>query len=103
MSLITRVRGDNYPILATLQINGAAVLLDVADVITFTYTNDTFPVTSIIGTITDAPLGKVSFFPAVTDFLVTGSYSYDIQRVSNGIKTTHIIDKLKLIDDINKA
>jgi hypothetical protein len=101
---ITRVRGDNYPIEAIIQVNGVAVNLLVGDVITFTYllSGGTTPVT-IAGTITDAENGIVSFYPSGTDFTTVGSYAYDIQRVSNGIKTTHIIDKMKITDDINKG
>jgi hypothetical protein len=47
--------------------------------------------------------GLVQFLPSVTDFQEVGTYLYDIQRVSSGIKTTHALGQLIIEDDVNKG
>ena len=101
---ITRVRGDNYPIVVTLKINGVAIDL-TGSVIKLSYKNKRGDVAAsqIVGTITNALNGVVEFRPLVTDFTIAGQYIYDIQREFSGIITTHILETLTLIDDVTKT
>ena len=101
---ITRVRGDNYPIVVTLKVNGVAIDL-TGSVIKLSYKNKSGDVTTsqIVGTITDALNGVVEFHPLATDFTVAGQYIYDIQREFSGTITTHILETLTLIDDVTKT
>jgi hypothetical protein len=103
MSTIKRTRGDNYAIIATLKVNGYAVDL-TGSTVTFSYVKSgTTTPSSIDGLITDAANGVVQFLPSVTDFQEVGTYLYDIQRVSSGIKTTHALGQLIIEDDVNKG
>jgi len=103
MSTIKRVRGDNYPIEATLKVNGVAVDL-TGSTVTFSYLKSgATTAVSISGTITNAPAGKVQFLPLSTDFIEVGTYKYDIQRVASGITTTHVIGQLIIEDDVSKG
>ncbi|MDQ1341175.1 MAG: hypothetical protein QG567_2333 [Campylobacterota bacterium] len=101
---ITRVRGDNYPIVVTLKVNGVAIDL-TGSVIKLSYKNKngTDAAYQIAGTITDALNGVVEFRPLATDFAIAGQYIYDIQREFFGIITTHILETLILIDDVTKT
>jgi hypothetical protein len=103
MSTIKRTRGDNYAIIATLKVNGAAIDL-TGSTVTFSYVKiGTTTPASIDGLIMDAVNGVVQFLPSVTDFQEVGTYLYDIQRVSSGIKTTHVVGQLIIEDDVNKG
>jgi len=101
--IITRVRGDNYPIEATLKVNGTAVNL-AGSTVTFSYIKDGSQTSqSIAGVIISAVAGTVQFLPTVTDFIEDGKYRFDIQRLSSGIKTTHTIGELIIQNDITKT
>jgi hypothetical protein len=103
MSTINRIRGDNYAIIATLKVNGTAVDL-TGSTVTFSYVKSgTTTPTSIDGLITDVANGVVQFLPSATDFQEVGTYRYDIQRVTGGIKTTHVIGQLSIEDDVSKG
>jgi hypothetical protein len=103
MSTINRTRGDNYAIIATLKVNGIAVDLTGSTVI-FSYAKSGTTTPFLInGSITDATNGVVQFLPSATDFQEVGTYRYDIQRVSSGIKTTHVVGQLIIEDDVNKG
>jgi len=99
---ITRTRGDNYPIEATIKINGVVVNL-TGSVLVFSYIkDDEVTPSAIAGVIVSPTAGTVMFTPTVTDFTKAGTYRYDIQRISGGVVTTHAIDTLILIDDVTK-
>lgn len=98
---LQRVRGDTYNIKATLKVNSTPVDLRLCT-IKFSYINEeTREVRTIIGTGTEA--GEATFNPSTGDFQNVGLYSYDIEvTMQNGEKTTFIIGKLNIIDDITK-
>jgi len=98
MSILTRARGDNYPIQITFKDDNGAVDLS-GSVIKFSYKNSTEAVLSITGTNT-VNLGEVEFIPSTSDFLVVGVYSYDVQRVAGGYTTTHLKGTLILDGDV---
>jgi hypothetical protein len=84
-------------------VNGAAIDL-TGSTVTFSYVKiGTTTPASIDGLIMDAVNGVVQFLPSVTDFQEVGTYLYDIQRVSSGIKTTHVVGQLIIEDDVNKG
>lgn len=100
--MLMRVRGDLYPIEATLSINGVAVDLSGATV-KFSYVKEGGKLSkSIVGVITDAPLGKVRFQPVAGDFSEAGEFMFDIEAIVDNIPTTYKIDRLKIKDDISK-
>ena len=100
--MLVRVRGDLYPIEATLSINGVAVNL-AETTVRFSYVKEGGKIgKSIVGTVIDAPLGKVRFQPIVGDFSEVGAFMFDIEASVAGIPTTYRIDRLKIIDDVSK-
>ena len=104
MSTIRRVRGDSYPIQAILKVNGVVVDL-TGSTVTMGYVLDIAGsvARTIAGTIIDPLLGSVQFNPTAEDFTVAGNFRYDIQRVTGGVKTTHLTGALILDDDVTKA
>ena len=101
--MITRYRGDTYPMQWTLQLNGVAVNLTGYLSVTFAL-NMNGTVITIAGVITDAANGIVTFAPTGTEFDSVGSFICDIQAVdAGGLITTYIKDTLEIVDDVNKA
>lgn len=100
---VKRVRGDNYPIEAVIKTNNVVVNITGAT-IKFSYlkSGDT-TAKSITGTITEAANGIVQFIPGADDFTEVGTYKYDIQRLQNGVVTTHMIGQLTIDNDVNKS
>lgn len=96
--MITRFKGDNYPITATLKVNH--IVKDITGAtVTFSYMEKT-TLKSIIGTITDAPNGIVKFYPTAEDFQVVDNFSFNIKRAQDGYIYTHIKDTLSIENDI---
>jgi len=100
--MLVRVRGDLYPIEASLSINGEPVNLTGA-VVKFGYIrNNTKFANVIIGTVTDAPAGKVRFQPTAGDFKEAGEFTFDIEVTVNDIPTTYKVDRLRIKEDVSK-
>lgn len=97
---MVRYRGDSYPFEAIIKMNG--IVVDLTDAtVTFSY-KEKSTVRKIAGVITSAVEGKVEFVPTATDFQVSGTYQYDIQRSQNGFVYTHGRGTIQILDDINK-
>jgi hypothetical protein len=95
-----RVRGDNFPFKAILKING--VVCDLTDTTAiFTYDEDG-TIKTLQGTINTPLNGEVMFSVGDTDFQTVGNFKYDIQSTKGGIRTTHLMGKIKIIDDVSK-
>lgn len=94
----SRIRGDNYPITATIKVNGELIDL-TGSTMTFSYKSDSETKRSIIGTLTGNK-GEVEFYPAAEDLQVAGKYLFDIQREIGGIISTHLRGTMLLEDDI---
>lgn len=102
MTIINRVRGDTYPVEATLKINGLPVNLTGA-IVNFSYKKVGDPqIKTILGVHDNSTNGIVVFTPTADDFTIAGTYDFDIERYQDGIKITHIIGRLVLADDITK-
>jgi hypothetical protein len=103
---LRRVRGDTYPIMANLSItvNKVKTVPDITgSTVTFSYKKVDSDITkSIVGEIVDAVNAVVKFTPTDADFTESGVYRFDIQRVHDGVKMTHILDRLIIEDDITK-
>ena len=56
----------------------------------------------IIGTVIDAPAGKVRFQPTAGDFKEAGEFTFDIEAVVNEIPTTYKVDRLRIKEDVSK-
>jgi hypothetical protein len=98
---LTRVRGDTYSIKATLKLNNAAVNLTTSTA-KFSYRNEESTVVRSIDGAGNVN-GEVVFLPSASDFQDVGLYTYDIEVTSpTQEKTTYIIAKLNIIDDITK-
>ncbi len=99
MSTKTRVRGDDYPIEITFTINNEPIDL-TNSVLKFSYKNEENPVKTIIGTPT-ATVGVAEFIPeSGVDFMVAGTFIYDVQRVAGGYTYTHLKGTLLIDDDV---
>lgn len=99
---VTRVRGDSYPIDATLKINGVPINL-TGSTVRFSYkSRSKLNTVTLNGEISEDIIGKVSFIPGESDFSISGIYDFDIERDYNGIKTTHLVGTLVLTNDITK-
>lgn len=84
-----RYRGNNYPIVVVLKMNGVAVDL-TGDTVVFNY-GETGRVRQIVGVITDAINGVVTFTPTAEDFQISGIFQYDIKRTTqSGVVFTHV-------------
>lgn len=111
MVAITRKRGDTYADEITVKSKATGLPINITGY-TFTMTLDPekSPATaannlySLIGTIVDAPNGRVEFAPtAVQADQVPGLYYYDVQMVDGaGRKRTILLDKYKYEQDISK-
>jgi len=98
METLTRIRGDNYPITISFSVNGELVDL-TGSTVTFSYKNEDNAIKSIVGTPT-ANLGEAQFIPDATDFLVAGTFTFDVQRVANGYTYTHLKGTLLIQPDV---
>jgi hypothetical protein len=99
MSELIRFRGDDYPILASIKVDGEAIDL-TGSVVTFSYKNSDEAVKSIVGSQT-SNLGEVEFIPlSGVDFQKVGVFAFDIQRVGNGFTYTHLKGTLIIDDDV---
>ena len=87
----TRTVKDDYPVPATISINGTAI--DVTDdTVKFSYSNADNASKSITGVANpNGGIGEVLFYPNTdTDFQVGGVFDYDIERVDGeGYTSTH--------------
>ena len=103
MMTITRKRGDNYPIKATIKVNGEAIDL-TGSIVTFSFKlleDSTDIPTSIVGDMDLDNIGVITFSPTVEQMDTVGAYKFDIQRVSNSIVATHLSGILLLDDDVS--
>lgn len=109
MSDITRKRGDTYPIVFTVSVNG--VPADITGC-TFLLTVDpskapldnTANICQIVGVITNPTGGIVSFSPSPANVNFVGKYYYDIQITDAlGKIRTLVMAKFTLVQDITKA
>ncbi len=112
MTAISRKRGDTYAdeIIVTSATTGLPI--DITGY-TFTMTLDpakdpidaTNNLYSLVGTIIDAPNGRVEFAPSALQADQTpGAYFYDVQMIDGaGRKRTILLDKYKYEQDIGKA
>ena len=99
--IITRKRGDTYPIKAVIKINGEPIDLTGSDVkFSFKPSDGSGSVTTITGVISSGEVGVVMFTPTVTDFSVSGKYFFDIQRSIGSMVATHLSGILLLEDDV---
>ncbi len=99
MATKARVRGDDYPILITFSVNGTAIDLQ-GSVVKFSYKNADEPVKTITGSNT-ANEGEAEFIPeSGVDFMVAGTFTYDVQRFAGGYTYTHEKGTLLLDDDV---
>ena len=98
MGTLIRVRGDNYPVSVTFSVNDVPIDL-TGSVLKFSYKNDDEVAKTITGSPT-SDVGIAEFIPDVGDFLVEGTYNYDVQRVAGGYTYTHLKGLLIIEGDI---
>ena len=99
--IVTRKRGDTYPIQAVIKINGEPIDLTGSDVkFSFKPSDGNGSVTTIMGVISSDEVGVVMFTPTVTDFSVSGKYLFDIQRSDGSVIATHLSGILLLEGDV---
>lgn len=95
-----RVRGDDYPFRTTIKVNGEEIDISGSE-IKFSYKNAENEPRTILGSIVDGELGVVEFVPqSGIDFVVSGVYEFDVQRVAGGYTYTHLKGTLLLSDDV---
>lgn len=112
MVTITRKRGDTYADEITVKSKATGLPINIAGY-SFTMTLDPLkdPLTaannlySLVGTIIDAPAGRVEFAPsALQADQPPGIYYYDVQMIDGaGRKRTIALDKYKYEQDISKS
>lgn len=112
MVTITRKRGDTYADEITVKSKATGLPINITGY-TFTMTLDPLkdPLTatnnlySLVGTIIDAPAGRVEFAPsALQADQPPGIYYYDVQMIDGaGRKRTIALDKYKYEQDISKS
>lgn len=98
--IIKRVRGDNYPIGFNYLLNNEAV--DLTDnELKFSFVLDgSDEVVTIIGSIDVDNVGRATFEPTVEQMGVAGQYSFDFQRIINGVVYTHATGTMLLSTDV---
>lgn len=102
MQQVKRVRGDTYPIEATLKVNSIPIVLGINDEISFNYTTNTVgAIKTIIGVIDALTVGKVVFTPTVGDFSEAGGFKCDIQRKVGTVISTHLLSPLLIEADVS--
>lgn len=102
--MITRYRGDTQRLKITLSSNNTAIDLDIVDKVEIGIEKSSSIL--VIECVKDADntsgIVYVPFTP--TDLDTIGTYSFDVQATwLDGTKTTFLIDKFKILDDINKT
>lgn len=112
MVAITRKRGDTYADEITVKSKSTGLPINITGYV-FTMTLDPAkdPPTaannlySLVGTIIDAPNGRVEFAPSALQADQTpGAYYYDVQMIDGaGRKRTILLDKYKYEQDIGKS
>ena len=98
-NMITRFRGDNYPLIVTLKENGNPVDLTNATVRLSIGFDTVIVLTAII---TDAVNGVAKFEFPVHSVDKVGRFPYDIEVNDGGYITTYVKDIFELIDDVTK-
>lgn len=110
-SAITRFRGDTVADVFLIK-NAAGQAVDITGCgFKFTLNTNKAPtdmltqVYQLVGTITDAPGGKVSFAPtALQADRTPQKYFYDVQMTdAGGIITTIVLDSYTYVQDITKT
>lgn len=109
---IERKRGDTYPIdiLVTQDLGSGPVALDVSGcgfVLTVDSRKDpddaSTHICQLVGSITNAAGGAVSFYPTAADMDHLGKFYYDVQMTDGaGKKRTVVKDTFVLKQDITK-
>ena len=100
-TIIIRKRGDNYPIVASIKVNGVAIDLTNSSVkFSFKLTDGSGVVTTLQGDNDADIVGQVSFAPTELAMDVEGQYYFDIQRVEGGITSTHLSGTMLLQGDV---
>ena len=90
---LTRFRGDNEPIVLIVKADG--VVADITgSTITLYYADK-----SIVGVLTDAPNGKVTFNPSGTDFQTVGQFKYKVVKIDGTIRKTIVKNIIVINDD----
>jgi hypothetical protein len=111
MSDITRYRGDTYADEFVIKSKATGLPINIAGY-TFLLTvdpekapvSDTNNLFSIVGTIVDAPTGRVEFAPSAPQADRVGSFFYDVQMIDGaGRKRTVVMAKYKFVQDITKV
>lgn len=102
-TVITRKRGDTYPIVANIKVNGASVDLSGSTVkFSFKPSDNTGSVTTINGVLNTEVVGEVSFTPTALDVGAEGQYLFDVERTdSGGAIATHLSGTLLLQGDVS--
>jgi len=101
----SRVRGDNYPIEASITVNGKAVDL-AGSTMTFSFISidadaEIEPPIEIFGVLDPDNVGKVLFTPTATQMNKVGQYNFDIQRENGGVIATHLTGTMLLTLDVS--
>lgn len=105
---IERKRGDTYPIEITVLNNGAAMNISGASFLLTVDPNKepadaTSNICQLVGVVTDAPNGRVSFTPTAQQMDHVGKFYHDIQMTDGtGAKRTVDAGKFTLKQDITK-
>lgn len=102
--MITRYRGDTQDLEITLTKNKLAV--DLTDVSKVEFGINKSGTVLIIECVKNAdPLTGIVYTPFIqSDLDTVGMFNFDVQvSFTNGTRTTFIIDKIKILDDINKT
>jgi hypothetical protein len=102
--MITRYRGDTQKLNITLSRDGAPTDLSTVDKVELGI--DKLGQILVIGCIKDVtPSSGIIYAPFTpSDLDTTGVFDFDIQVTwADGTKTTILIDRFKILDDINKT
>lgn len=98
---ITRKRGDNYPIEASIKVNGTPVDITASTMkFSFKLSDGSGTVTTLVGASDANEVGKVTFSPTALAMDVEGQYIFDIQREEGGIVSTHLSGTMLLQGDV---
>ena len=98
----SRVRGDNYPIEATITVNGVAVDL-TGSTMTFSFKladDDVVEAPIEVDGVLGDEVGLVLFTPTVQQMGIVGQYDFDIQRENGGVVATHLTGTMLLTKDV---
>ena len=102
--MITRYRGDTHKLQVTLNSNLAPVDLDTVSKVEVGVNKSGVILVIECTKHTDSLSGIVYVPFSETDLDVVGTFSFDVQVTwLDSTKTTFLVDKFKIIDDINKT